>query len=189
VLLGNGNGTFQGQQTFGTGAGTSPASVTLGDVNGDGRLDIITANYGSDNASVLLNSLAFTGQTANVVADTLVISGPINITSDTDTGEDDNITSVGLPVVTFNGESNLVLRLIGADGSTPLSQGTQYAVSSANGTYTVSFLDAAPQTTGLQPFGTYSNNTPTGNGTNISDGTYTIDATDAAGNLIGETDP
>ena len=117
-----------------------------------------------------------------VTIDTLVTSGPINITSDTDTGEDDTTTAVGLPVVTFTGESNLVLRLIGADGSTPLSQGTQYAVSSANGTYTVSFLDAAPQTTGLQPFGTYSNNSATGNGTNLSDGTYTINATDAAGN-------
>ena len=109
-------------------------------------------------------------------------SGSFNISSDTDTGQDDTITSVGLPVVTFTGESNLVIRLIGADGSTPLSQGIQYAVSSANGTYTVSFLDADPQTTAQQPFGTYSNNTPTGNGTNLSDGTYTINATDAAGN-------
>jgi predicted nucleotidyltransferase len=66
VLLGNGNGTFQGQQTYA--AGDQPSSVTLGDVNGDGRLDIITANSGSssNNVSVLLNSLAFTGQTANV---------------------------------------------------------------------------------------------------------------------------
>jgi hypothetical protein len=66
VLLGNGDGTFQTQATFAT--GSSPSSVSLGDVNADGRLDIITANaiFGSSSASVLLNSLAFTGQTANV---------------------------------------------------------------------------------------------------------------------------
>ena len=118
----------------------------------------------------------------NYSIDTKLTSGSFNISSDTDTGQDDTITSVGLPVVTLTGESNLVIRLIGADGSTPLSPGTQYDVSYANGTYTVTFLDAAPQTTGRQPFGTFSNNTPTGNGTSISDGTYTIEATDTAGN-------
>ncbi|WP_341880883.1 FG-GAP-like repeat-containing protein [Synechococcus sp. UW140] len=118
----------------------------------------------------------------SVTVDTVLTSGPIDISTDTDTGEDDTITAVGLPVVTFTGEPNLVLRLIGADGTTPLSPGAQYDVSYANGTYTVTFLDAAPQTTGRQPFGTFSNNTPTGNGTSISDGTYTIEATDTAGN-------
>ncbi|WP_341882119.1 FG-GAP-like repeat-containing protein [Synechococcus sp. UW140] len=118
----------------------------------------------------------------SVTVDTVLTSGPIDISTDTDTGEDDTITAVGLPVVTFTGESNLVLRLIGADGTPPLSQGTQYDVSYTSGTYTVTFLDAAPQTTGRQPFGTFSNNTPTGNGAGISDGTYTIEATDSAGN-------
>jgi hypothetical protein len=54
VLLGNGNGTFQGQQTFAT--GSNPRAVTLGDVNGDGNLDIITANFSDNNASVLLGN-------------------------------------------------------------------------------------------------------------------------------------
>jgi hypothetical protein len=57
VLLGNGNGTFQTQATFGTGSGSGgPQSVALGDVNGDGRLDIITANRISNNVSVLLGN-------------------------------------------------------------------------------------------------------------------------------------
>ena len=42
VLLGNGNGTFQAQQTFA--AGTDPNSVKIGDVNGDGKPDIVVAN-------------------------------------------------------------------------------------------------------------------------------------------------
>ena len=42
VLLGNGNGTFQAQQTFAT--GTSPIAVAVGDVTGDGKPDIVVAN-------------------------------------------------------------------------------------------------------------------------------------------------
>ena len=42
VLLGNGDGTFQPQQTFA--AGRQPFSVAVADVNGDGIPDIVTAN-------------------------------------------------------------------------------------------------------------------------------------------------
>jgi hypothetical protein len=51
VLLGNGDGTFQPQQTFPV--GTGPTSVAVADLNGDGRPDIITGNSGSGSVSVL----------------------------------------------------------------------------------------------------------------------------------------
>ena len=54
VLMGNGNGTFQPQQTFAV--GSRPYSVALADLTGDGRLDIVTTNYGSNSVSVLLNN-------------------------------------------------------------------------------------------------------------------------------------
>jgi len=66
VLLGNGNGTFQSQRI--SDAGTNPRSLTLGDVNGDGLLDIMTANFGSTNASVLLGKGDGTFQTAATFA-------------------------------------------------------------------------------------------------------------------------
>jgi hypothetical protein len=45
---------FASQQTFTTGG--NPVAVTLGDVNGDGRADIVVASYGSNTVSVLLNT-------------------------------------------------------------------------------------------------------------------------------------
>ncbi|CAF1035589.1 unnamed protein product, partial [Rotaria magnacalcarata] len=44
---------FTGQTTYSTGNG--PNAVVAVDVNGDGKADIIVANYGSNNVGVLLN--------------------------------------------------------------------------------------------------------------------------------------
>ncbi len=44
---------FSSQATFPT--GTNPFAVTLGDVNGDGRPDLLVANSGADTVSLLLN--------------------------------------------------------------------------------------------------------------------------------------
>ena len=54
VLLGNGNGTFPGATTFAT--GSMPFSVALGDVNGDGKPDLVVANSHSNTVSVLLGN-------------------------------------------------------------------------------------------------------------------------------------
>ena len=54
VLLGNGNGTFQAQQTFAT--AREPISVVLGDVNGDGKPDLVVANHGGNSVGVLLGN-------------------------------------------------------------------------------------------------------------------------------------
>lgn len=53
VLLGNGDGTFQGHGVLSV--GDNPRWVTLGDLDGEGDLDLAVANRGSDNVSVLLN--------------------------------------------------------------------------------------------------------------------------------------
>ena len=52
VLLGDGSGSFDPQQTFGT--GRNPRSVVIGDLDGDSNLDLAMANFGDDNVSVLL---------------------------------------------------------------------------------------------------------------------------------------
>ena len=51
VLLGKGDGTFAARVVYGTGAG--PSAVALGDLNGDGKLDIVTTNIDAGTVSVL----------------------------------------------------------------------------------------------------------------------------------------
>src|SRR5262249_728044 len=53
VLLGNGNGTFAAAQNFATDA--NPVAVAVADVNGDTRLDLVTANS-SGTISVLVGN-------------------------------------------------------------------------------------------------------------------------------------
>lgn len=52
-------GVFQAAANYG--AGTNPHSVAIGDLNGDGRLDLVVANYSSPNVSVLLQSSTTAG--------------------------------------------------------------------------------------------------------------------------------
>src|SRR5206468_5412280 len=48
--------SFAAKQDFAT--GTTPQSVTVGDLNGDGKLDLAVANLNDNTVSVLLNTTA-----------------------------------------------------------------------------------------------------------------------------------
>jgi hypothetical protein len=52
VLLGNGDGTFQPAVTYYVLFGVYMASIALADVNGDGKLDILTSNCGYNECSI-----------------------------------------------------------------------------------------------------------------------------------------
>jgi hypothetical protein len=54
ILLGYGNGSFADIRTYSTGDHSTPNSVTVGELNNDGRLDIVVANGGTNNIGVLL---------------------------------------------------------------------------------------------------------------------------------------
>ncbi len=58
VLLGNSDGTFQTQQTFAIGVGKNNISLAVVDVNGDGKPDIITANYNFNPDSTTYGSVS-----------------------------------------------------------------------------------------------------------------------------------
>ena len=73
VLLGNGDGTFQPEQTYAV--GERPASVAVADLNGDGKPDIVVANHGfypfyanAKSVSVLLGNGDGTFQPQRMIA-------------------------------------------------------------------------------------------------------------------------
>ena len=56
VLLGNGDGTLEAPQVMDVGERTYPAALALGDLNGDGKLDVLTADSIARSLSVLLKN-------------------------------------------------------------------------------------------------------------------------------------
>src|SRR5262249_18606838 len=74
VLLGYGDGFFTAAQAT-TLALTNPAGVALGDLNGDGRLDVATANNDTNNATVLINAGDFVLPVLATISDATVTEG------------------------------------------------------------------------------------------------------------------
>src|SRR5579872_1949148 len=56
VLINSGTGTFATHVDYSVASGAQPIALTTADVNGDGKPDIIAADFGSSQVSVLLNS-------------------------------------------------------------------------------------------------------------------------------------
>jgi len=92
IQLGNGDGSFRAPVTYP--AGTGPASLAGGDLNGDGSQDTAVANNGSNNVSVFIgngngtfqpaiNYSAGTGPSSIVVAD-LNADGRLDIAVNSD---------------------------------------------------------------------------------------------------------
>lgn len=65
IMLGDGKGNFAAAPTGypQTGTFSLPNGVAVGDVNGDGKLDALVANFGSSTLGVLLNGVALATRT------------------------------------------------------------------------------------------------------------------------------
>lgn len=112
VLLGSGDGTFGSQTKYAT--GVSPAQVAVGDVNNDGRLDIIAENDGpypgsTGTVSVLLGNGDGTFQPQRRYR---VGSNPVSV-SVTDVNHDHN-----LDLITSNWNDGTVSVLLGLGNGT-----------------------------------------------------------------------
>ncbi|WP_088888904.1 NPCBM/NEW2 domain-containing protein [Leptolyngbya ohadii] len=70
VLLSNSNGTYAAPITLTT--GRTPFSLTLGDFNGDRRLDIASANWHTNDVGVLLNSTIPTPNASSFVREQVI---------------------------------------------------------------------------------------------------------------------
>jgi hypothetical protein len=93
--------SFDAQRTFA--AGYEPASVAVGDFNGDGRPDLAVANQGSSTVSVLLNTTAAGSGTASFAAQHTFAAG---------------VGPYGLAVGDFNGDGRPDLAVANHNGNT-----------------------------------------------------------------------
>ncbi|PYJ98289.1 MAG: hypothetical protein DME23_12535 [Verrucomicrobia bacterium] len=97
VLLGRGDGTFQAASKYSAGSG--PDSAVVGDFNGDGRLDLVVANFGSYDRS----SSTFTNSGVSVLLGKG--DGSFQTAGNYKTGAEPASLAVG----DFNGDSKLDL--------------------------------------------------------------------------------
>lgn len=99
VLLNLGTGAFAAATTYSTGAGSAPSAVVVGDMNNDGKVDIVVANYGADTVGVLFQSVG--GLFAKLASFT--------------TGSGSSPSSVAVADVNVDGQLDIVVANYGAD--------------------------------------------------------------------------
>ncbi len=120
--------SFAAQQTFAT--GSSPWSVTAADLSGDGKSDLIVANFGSNTVSVLLNTTAPGATTPSFAAQQTFATGtaPFHVTAADLSGD-------GKPdLIVANSQSNTVSVLLNttAPGATTPSFAAQQTFATSN---------------------------------------------------------
>jgi hypothetical protein len=118
VLLGNGNGTFTATASPAT-TGNNPASIVVGDFNGDGNADLAVANEGSNTITLLLGN----GDGTFTAATSLGITAPNSLT-----------------VGDFNGDGKSDLAVLEVIASTdpllPSSNAVAVLLGNGDGTFT-----------------------------------------------------
>jgi hypothetical protein len=172
VLLGNGDGTFQPAVNYPVGSGAR--SVTVGDFNGDGKLDLAVANLSDNNVTTLLGNgdgtFAAAGNYAVGTGAVSVAAGDFNGDGKLDLAVA-NFYSANVSVLLGNGNgtfqplafrtlppglhpSSIALGDFNADGRLDLavgkSLGTNVSVLLGNGDGT--FQDAVDYPTGNVPY-------------------------------------
>ncbi|CAF2588678.1 unnamed protein product [Rotaria sp. Silwood2] len=131
IWFGNGDGTFSMRVTYQTGSGSKPSSVSIGDFNGDTRLDIVVANYGTNTVGVFLGNDdgTFSNQTTYKTD-----SGPRSVV----VGDLNNDTHLDLIVANY-GSNNIGVFL--GNGDATFSNQTTYSTGWNSQPYCVAIGD------------------------------------------------
>jgi hypothetical protein len=131
VLLGNGDGTFKPAVSYftapGDSGGAEPDSIVVVDVNGDGKLDLVTANAGSLSVSVLLGNGDGTFQPAVLSFNIGANNGSPHSMAIGDLNGDGKLDLV----LTLDGDNNVSVMLGNGDGT--FNAGVNYAVGTRPG--------------------------------------------------------
>lgn len=100
-------GKFANPVTYASG-GSLPRSLTLGDINGDGRVDIIVSNSAAGIVSVLANSITAPGSFLPAVGYASAATGPIGIGAGDVTGD----KAVDVVVADYNAKTGTTICLL-----------------------------------------------------------------------------
>ena len=175
VLLGDGTGGFTASAGNAFATGTSPHAAAVADFNGDGRLDIVTANQSGNNLSVLLGGVAATTATLTTTAGTSVAAGTaVPLTLAVTTANNafaapagtatfyDGATALGTAAqsggpFTFStsalsGSSHSLTAAYVGDGRTASATSNAVSVTITGGSQTITFDPLSNQTLGTAPF-------------------------------------
>ncbi len=143
VLIGNGDGTFT-PTGVSPATGIKPTSLATGDFNGDGKLDLAVANYGSSNNVTILLGDGTGAFTAESVSPSVGFNATEIVVSDFNgDGRAD------LAVV--NSANNNVTILLGVDTPTQITASPTTGQSATVGTS--EFPDTIPSDDGRQSLG------------------------------------
>ena len=120
VILNKGGGAFETRSVYGS--GSNPVGMVAGDWNGDGRLDLATADYGGGGISVYLGgNTELLGLDPGTGIRTGAGRGILSTTSDTDFWEFDANSGDGIAIASENpgapGASGLHFTIYRPDGS------------------------------------------------------------------------
>ncbi len=126
VMLGNGSGGFTEASGSPFAVGPDPVSIAVGDFDADGKLDLATANVGSDNVTVMLGN--------GSGGFTQAFGSPFAVGSD----------PVSVAVGDFNGDGKL-------DFATANASSDNVTVMLGNGSGGFTSAPGSPFTTGLSP--------------------------------------
>jgi hypothetical protein len=130
--LGKGDGTFAAKVDYAT--GEEPRSVAVGDLNRDGKLDLVTANHGAGTVSVLLGT--GDGTFADKV-DSPSVTGPYALAL----GDLNKDSKLDVVVVDFYYESSVVVSVMLGTGDGKLGAGTSYRVGNGPNAVALGDLD------------------------------------------------
>ncbi|MGA7498558.1 MAG: VCBS repeat-containing protein, partial [Isosphaeraceae bacterium] len=141
IYPGLGNGQFGPAVNGGHGffTGTNPVGITVADINGDGKPDLVIANKGSNDVSILLNQSQGNSITFTPGPRLKVGTGPVSTVVKDVTGD-------GIPdILVSNSQSNNVMLLPGVGGGFFNDQApTIFPVGTAPGPLFVGNFDGKP---------------------------------------------
>ena len=121
--------------------GQNPVALTLADINGDGKLDIATANSSSNNASVLINKTPTGTTTTTFASQASFIAGPKPVSIAFGDFNGDGKPDLALTSTNANGDSVSILTNTTTAGSTLATFTPRLALPTAVRPYSITVAD------------------------------------------------